>query len=779
MYTFALTCWVSVYMSVKQYVKQYVKCVHFKMVSMKVDKINELLDLGYNCMPINSNKTPLQGWKKYQDEKITSLDLFKKKSDYYALICGYNDVECIDVDLKVLPNKIDRVKFAKELFQMLEDNIEDFKGNFTIKRTRSNGYHIIYKADNIEGNMKLSVLDGYTEAIIETRGIGGYICMYEPIRNNDYKQIKKITDHERDIVIGVCRSFNQVHDQEPEVTREVLKEYKKDINTVTPWDDFNNKNTILSVINNEFDVVGRKRDKTLIRRFGAKSPHSGYIFDTSNCMYLFSTGTIYEAQKLISPFTAYSVKVHNGDFSKAASVLYSEGYGDRAKIELKEKIVIKPLKTKAKIQFPTDIFPYELNVYMTECARTLSNSIDYLGSSFLWVSSLIIGNALNIEVKKGWKEISTIWVSLVGEAGVGKTPSVDSIMRPLDIMNGEEKRKFQRDKEEYDQFLELTKKERSQVGEVREPKRTQFIVDDVTIEALINLHSQNSNGVGVHKDELAGWFKDMNKYKEGSDKEQWLSSWSGKGINVDRVTRQSDYIQKPILPVLGGIQPSILSNFFTSDNRDSGFLDRMLFCYPDLKVEKYNEDEMTSELLDYYDNWVKIFHQEMRKITTYNDFGDIKPITCNWSSDAKKEWIKCFNLLTERQNSDETPEFLKSYIPKMKSYLPRFSLLLNTLDAVHNGTNMTVISLKSVKDSFKLVNYFIDNNVRIITLNTDLAETNEIMNSKRGLSNIDKLRAIMKSGKDFNKAQVARELNISRTLLYSYITKIKKESDKN
>ena len=93
--------------------------------------------------------------------------------------------------------------------------------------------------------------------------------------------------------------------------------------------------------------------------------------------------------------------------------------------------------------------------------------------------------------------------------------------------------------------------------------------------------------VGVFKDELAGWFKDMNKYKEGSDKEQWLSSWSGKGIYVDRITRQSDYIAKPILPVLGGIQPSILASFFTDDNKESGFLDRMLFSYPNLKIEEY------------------------------------------------------------------------------------------------------------------------------------------------------------------------------------------------
>ena len=243
--------------------------------------------------------------------------------------------------------------------------------------------------------------------------------------------------------------------------------------------------------------------------------------------------------------------------------------------------------------------------------------------------------------------------------------------------------------------------------EVEEPKRTQFIVDDVTIEALINLHSHNQNGVGVFKDELAGWFKDMNKYKEGSDKEQWLSSWSGKGIAVDRITRQSDYIGKPILPVLGGIQPNVLAGFFTEENIDNGFLDRMLFTFPDLKVETYVEDEINQKLITFYSDFIQMLYIELKKIVIYNDFGDVDPNIARFDIDAKREWKRIFNEITAKQNSDETTEMIKSMMAKQKSYIPRFALIINTIEAAWEGYDLFNITRSSILKAEKLSKYFV------------------------------------------------------------------------
>lgn len=743
---------------------------------MNINYITDLLLLGYNVMPINADKTPKQGWKKYQDVKINSLDEFRCSSDFYALICGFNDVEVIDVDLKILPAKVDRDKFWAALIQMLSDNIDDFNKRFCIKQTRSGGYHIIYRAKNIEGNLKLARLNIHDEAIIETRGIGGYVCMYDGLINFNYHDIQLIEDNERDIIISCCRTFNEHQDVPIQVDIKVEKQYKDKIDTLTPWEDYNNKTSIFDIISSDFDIVKNGSDKVLIRRHGAKSPHSGYVFKNSGCMYLFSTGTQYEAQKLITPFTAFAINKFNGDFSRAASFLYSQGYGDRKRPEpVKNKIIDEYVPPVDKIEFPIDIYPKEIVDYILECNKTLQNSIDYMGCAFLWMASLVVGNTLNIRVKNGWFENATVWISIVGPAGVGKSPSISSIIFPIEKINGEERRRYQRAKKEYDEYMALSKKEQKEVPEVQQPVRTQFIVDDVTIEALLNLHAQNPHGVGVFKDELAGWFKDMNKYKEGSDKEQWLSSWSGKGISVDRISRQSDYIARPLMPVLGGIQPLILSQFFTDENKDSGFLDRMLFASPDIEIEKYVDAELNNELLNYYNQWVLYFYKEARKFSHFDDNGDIMPINCKWSEDAKKEWIRIFNKITELQNSESTAEHLKSGLPKQKSYIPRFALLINTINGMNEGNqDLTTITKDSVLKAEKLSDYFIAMNEKMLQINIKSSAENKVMANVKSVSVHEKIKAIYESeGENFNKANVAKQLNISRKTLYKYIQQIK------
>lgn len=740
---------------------------------MNHNYIKQLIDQGVNCIPINSDKTPKKSWKQYQDQKVDKFH----QSDFYALICGYSDIECIDIDLKVLPSKKERDDFYLNLCQMIDDNIEFWQKKIVIKKTKNNGYHFIYRAKNIEGNLKLARLNQHAEAIIETRGLGGYVCMYEDVENMDYDKISYISDEEREIIISICRLFNEHEDPKDliPVPANITKQFKEQPpreNGISPWDDFNQKNSIFDIVGSEFSVVRDTPNKTIIRRNGAKSPHSGYVYKNSGCMYLFSTGTIYDAQKLISPFVAYAIKHYNGDLSKAASSIYSDGYGDRKK---PSKDKIKAIKQPVQfnpIEFPIDIFPKELTTYILECNRTLLNSIDYMGCALLWIGSLVIGNSLRLQVKRGWNEISTIWVAIVGGAGLGKSPAINSIIRPLEKINGEERKRYAKHKRDYDNYMGLSKQEKEKTNEITEPQRTQFIVDDVTIEALINLHSQNPNGVGVFKDELAGWFKDMNKYKDGSDKEAWLTSWSGKGISVDRMTRVSDYIPSPILPVLGGIQPLVLSSFFTEENKDSGFLDRMLYSFPDLKIEKYVDEEIDLDLQQYYDDYIVMFYEEMRKIVTYNSTGEIEPHVCKFTDSAKKEWIRIFNDITDKQNSDDTTEVIKSMLSKMKTYIARFALIINTINSVNDGLSLTEITRESLIKAEKLSNYFIAMNEKMLNSNIEAADNKKVISNVKLNSIAEKIEAICKANPNFNKSTIAKELNISRTTLHKYMKQI-------
>ena len=250
-------------------------------------------------IPVGKNKIPLN--KKWQSVRLSSQELGEYTTAInYGLVCGEisEGLEAIDVDLKVLNSKEDRDKYEKELLDFLNDNVDNFYKKVSIYRTLNNGLHIIYKANNIEGNKKLAIPKEGKEAIIETRGKGGYVQLYPNFhhRGLKYDEITKITDEDRSILIECCRSLTYETKEEIK-PKETKKNQKQD--GLNPWTDYNERTNVFDLISSEFTVVRQLSNYTLIKRNGAESLTSGKIFHDSNCIYLHSTGTRYDAEKLL------------------------------------------------------------------------------------------------------------------------------------------------------------------------------------------------------------------------------------------------------------------------------------------------------------------------------------------------------------------------------------------------------------------------------------------------------------------------------------------------
>jgi hypothetical protein len=388
----------------------------------------------------------------------------------------------------------------------------------------------------------------------------------------------------------------------------------------------------------------------------------------------------------------------------------------------------------------------------------------------LFVGSIIIGNSIVVEVKKGWKETANLWLALVGKAGVGKTPSINSITFPIEKLNNREIKGYIKNWEKYEHFMGLDAKDKKYAEQVKKPRKSQFIVNDITLEALVELHYENKNGIGVNKDELAGWFKDMNKYRQGSDLEHWLSSWSGKQINMNRKTAKSAFVQRAFIPVLGGIQPSIMDGFYTEENKSSGFIDRMLFSYPELKPMKYSENEMRQDYLDWYSDYIISWYENIKKIIIYDEDDEIKPHTAVFTEDAKKEWIRIHDDIIELQNSDEENEYTKSMLPKQLSYIPRFALIINTIaSAEDTSIDMAIIEKDSILKAEKLSKYFIANAKKIKANSIERNDIKTNLEKNKSRSKYDQFVYAYEQNKDINKSEIASMLGVSRTMIYRYI----------
>lgn len=737
-----------------------------------------MLDSNLSLICVGSDKRPTHKWKKYQSEianKEEFESLYNNPNNEGVGICtGYNGLEVIDVDLKIFQTSKEQEEFWSEYISFLKDNISNFEDKFTIYKTINNGYHILYRCTEIEGNKKLAKIKGYTEAVIETRGIGGYVFVYDKkVSESSYYDIKEISVKDRNLLISCCKFFNYNDEVKLESKRkeEFSNTTLSQSEEVKPWVDFNDKENVIDIVSDEFEIIRTLSDRYVIRRNGAKSPHSGYIYKDSGCMFLFSTGTVYPNEILVTPFMAYTHKYHNGDFKTSGAELYDKGYGTRniKEIEVDEHGVVL---NEDDTDFPMDIFPLEIQNYIAECSISLGSSIDYMGCTMLWVFSVIIGNSIRMKVKNGWYESSCLWISLVGKAGVGKTPAISNIAFPLKKSNNREIKRYIKEAYKFAEFEKKNDREKEHSEIVKKPKKTQFIANDITLEALVELHEESKNSVGVLKDELAGWMKDMNKYRAGSDLEFWLSTWSGDSVNLNRKTAKSSFLDKPLIPVLGGIQPSILDSFYTEENKDNGFIDRMLFSFPDLKIDSYSENEMNPELISWFNDFVIGFYETVkRELIKLNNDDEIDPFECVWSEDSKTEWIRIFNYLTDTQNSEYENEYMKSMLPKQKSYIPRFSMIIHVMNCVNTDKNFLEVSKDSILKAEKLSKYFISMAKKIKINSFKNNQMKRIVNKNENLTNKQKAIKMKESNPDIKANEIADILGVSIRMIYKYLKK--------
>jgi hypothetical protein len=754
---------------------------------IKLERGRVLLSAGYSLLVANENKAPAHSWKDLQLKAWTNEELEKaiQKPNLwrYGYCTGYNDVFVVDVDLKVLPIE-KRADFFNEFMSFVRESIMGFDNRVAVYRTVNQGYHLTYRTKTDLGNLKLAVPirsglkkdnQDCNQALIETRGNGGYCVLYDDCVNNlDYTSIGYLDDEEHETLLSICKVYDErsVESERPEIT----KEQPSNDTSIKPWDDYNSRYDVFDASKDDFTIVRQLKDKVVVKRIGATSAHSGYVYRDSGCLYLFSTGTIYPSEKLLSAYAIYTYKNHNGDFSASAKQLYSDGYGDRIKRETPIKLSdpIEAVKTD-EISFPIDVFPKDIQLFVAELNRTLGHSVDFMASGILWMTSLIIGNSMKVVVKRGWNECSVVWLALVGDPGVGKTPVINAIIKPLIDINSREIREYNRNNEKWQHYEGLTKEEKQHANEVQRPKKSQFIVNDTTIEALVELHEQNPNSVGIFKDELAGWIKDMNKYRAGSDLEFHLSAFSNNPAYTTRKTVKDNYIHSPVIPVLGGIQPKVMIKVFTDDFADNGFSDRLLLCFPEIKVTEFTLNEIDQDLLDWWKDYVQSLFSHVKNEIQLNEDGDVVSEYVLFSPDATDRLLEVMNELTEVQNSDETSETMKSIIPKQKTYIPRFSLLIHVLENYSSGEVLNApIETETVDKAYRVSKYFIAMAHKVLGNSIEYQKLRDSLVQRETLSDAEKFAKMYAINPNLNKAETARMLKVTRQTVYNWCKELSK-----
>jgi hypothetical protein len=168
------------------------------------------------------------------------------------------------------------------------------------------------------------------------------------------------------------------------------------------------------------------------------------------------------------------------------------------------------------------------------------------------------------------------------------------------------------------------------------------------------------------------------------------------------------------------------------------------------------------------------FFDTIKSVINRDKDGIIESLTAKFSDDAKVEWMRIFNEISNFQNDENENEYLKSMYPKQKSYIPRFALLLHVFDEFFSiGGNTLLISKESILKAEKLSKYFIATAKKV---KVNSVEVNNIKSTaKSGKNTFEKLKLIYEENPNFNRSQTAELLGVSRMQIIRILKQIEKQ----
>ncbi|MDR2811267.1 MAG: DUF3987 domain-containing protein [Tannerellaceae bacterium] len=380
----------------------------------------------------------------------------------------------------------------------------------------------------------------------------------------------------------------------------------------------------------------------------------------------------------------------------------------------------------AGAEFPVGIFPAKIQRIIHEVYECQSYPIDYTAASILTAIAVGIGNTHLIQMKQGWVESAILFVALVGRPGANKSHPLSFAMKPFIDFDYRQNLEFGKLYAKYEQDISMSKKERQDAGAEefpQEPIRKRFLASDITPEGLSYIHAQNKRGLCLWSDELSAWFKNFNRYNNGSEEQFWLSVFSAKTVISDRKhAKSSVFITRPFIPVIGTIQKNILSDLAKGDRSSNGFIDRILFVMPPVQRKtRWSNKEISGNLeLEWHTLMNKLISLEC----SLDENNEIQPSIITFSEAARKQLYRWQHQHAELCDGIGNEILLGIYC-KLEIYIIRFCLVIQITRWLCGECEKEQIDTESVQKAILLTEYFKQTATRVQNLMNETALTSQ------------------------------------------------------
>lgn len=237
-------------------------------------------------------------------------------------------------------------------------------------------------------------------------------------------------------------------------------------------------------------------------------------------------------------------------------------------------------------KFPTDLLPWPLQQWVEKQADTMGVPCDVLALPALVCIAGSIGKNAILKPKRNdmsWTERPCLWGALIMPKGSLKSPAIKAAMGPLRAAEARARERWYEEARAWE-----ARQERTAKGTIKpkpedpKPIQPKLVVGDATIEAIADA-MVDSRGLTLIRDELSGLVANMSRYNKGSDRPFYLECHAGGYYTVDRIIRGRQIVPDVYLNILGGIQPKVAKQSFSSavEGEDDGFFERGLLGYPE------------------------------------------------------------------------------------------------------------------------------------------------------------------------------------------------------
>jgi putative DNA primase/helicase len=264
-----------------------------------------------------------------------------------------------------------------------------------------------------------------------------------------------------------------------------------------------------------------------------------------------------------------------------------------------------------KVQsFNEDLLPVSFRSLVGDISERMQVPMDFPAVILVLCLAGVVNRRARIQPKAndtGWIVVPNLWGGIIAAPGFLKSPVIQSCTHLLLSIQAEWRVAYDaavaahaREKEECElrqsvwreQFKVSTKKSNQPPPErpddaPAQPNLKRLVVNDATFEAMHLTMNENPAGILVIRDELTGWWSQLDRSGREGERAFCLQAWNGDTSHtIDRIGRGTIHVPACCMSMLGGIQPARLRSYLVDALKDGasndGLIQRFqLMVWPD------------------------------------------------------------------------------------------------------------------------------------------------------------------------------------------------------